>query len=220
MSLKKSFLRPVLLGAALLVSLPGFALTASGEQNLKQLQSRWAAINYQLPEAQREAAFEQLAGEAATLLKAEPQAAELLIWRGIILSTWAGAKGGLGALDLVKQARSAFEQALRLDPNALQGSAYTSLGSLYYQVPGWPISFGNAERAEELLKQALAINPDGIDPNFFYADFLMGEQRYAEAEAALRKALAAPARAGREVADAGRRQEARALLNRLQAQTR
>ncbi|MNE60543.1 hypothetical protein D3C80_1556920 [compost metagenome] len=184
------------------------------------MQARWAEINYQLPEAQREAAFAKLAGEAEVALKAEPQAPELLIWRGIILSTWAGAKGGLGALDLVKQARGQFEQAIKLDAKALDGSAYTSLGSLYYQVPGWPVGFGDDERAEQLLKQALSLNPDGIDPNYFYGDFLLGEKRYAEAEKALQKALAAPPRPGREVADAGRRQEAQSLLEKTQAKLR
>lgn len=215
--MSKSFLRNLALGGALLLSLPSFALTAGGEQSLRQLQGRWAEINYQLPEAQREAAFAKLAGDAEAALKAEPQAPELLIWRGIILSTWAGAKGGLGALDLVKQARGQFEQAIKLDPNALDGSAYTSLGSLYYQVPGWPVGFGDDERAEQLLRQALTLNPDGIDPNYFYGDFLLREKRYAEAEKALQKALAAPPRPGREVADAGRRQEAQALLDKVQA---
>lgn len=215
--MSKSFVRNLVLGGALLLSLPSFALTAAGAQSLKQLQTRWAEINYQLPEAQREAAFARLAGEAEAALNAEPQAPELLIWRGIILSTWAGAKGGLGALDLVKQARSQFEQAIELDAKALDGSAYTSLGSLYYQVPGWPVGFGDDERAEQLLRQALSLNPDGIDPNYFYGDFLLGEKRYGEATKVLEKALAAPPRPGREVADAGRRQEAQALLDKARA---
>lgn len=195
-------------------SLPAFALSEQGQQQLQQLQSRWAEINYQLPEKQREAAFATLAEQAQQAVKAEPEAAELLIWRGIILSTWAGAKGGLGALELVKQARGQFEQAIELDAKALDGSAYTSLGSLYYQVPGWPLGFGDDERAEQLLKQALSLNPDGIDPNYFYGDFLLGEKRYGEAAKALEKALAAAPRPGREVADVGRRQEAQALLDK------
>lgn len=215
--MSKSFVRNLVLGGALLLSLPSFALTAASAQSLKQLQTRWAEVNYQLPEAQREAAFAKLAGEAEAALKAEPQAPELLIWRGIILSTWAGAKGGLGALDLVKQARGQFEQAIELDAKALDGSAYTSLGSLYYQVPGWPVGFGDDERAEQLLRQALSLNPDGIDPNYFYGDFLLGEKRYGEAAKVLEKALAAPPRPGREVADAGRRQEAQALLDKARA---
>ncbi|SDL30711.1 TRAP transporter TatT component family protein [Pseudomonas indica] len=195
-----------------LLSLPAFALSDSGQQALGQLQTRWAEIRYELPEKQREAAFAGLAKEADQALASEPKAAELLIWRGIILSTWAGAKGGLGALDLVKQARASLEQALAMDPKALDGSAYTSLGSLYYQVPGWPIGFGDDEKAEAMLKQALALNPKGIDPNYFYGDYLLRQKRYAEARAALETALQAPDRPGRELADKGRREEARALL--------
>ena len=99
----------------------------------------------------------------------------VLIWAAIVKSSWAGAKGGLGALSLVKTAKRQLEQAIRQNPSALDGSAYTSLGSLYYQVPGWPVGFGDKAKAEQLLKQALAFNPNGIDPNFFYGDYLLEE---------------------------------------------
>lgn len=199
-------------------SLPAFALSEQGQQQLQQLQDRWAEIKYRLPETQQEAAFAALAVQAEQAVAAEPKAAELLIWRGIILSTQAGAQGGMGALGLVKQAKASLEQALTLEPQALAGSAYTSLGSLYYQVPGWPVGFGDDEQAQRLLEQALALNPDGIDPNYFYGDFLFGEKRYVEAKAALEKALRAPERPGRALADQGRREEVQALLNKVQAE--
>lgn len=97
----------------------------------------------------------------------------------------------------------------------MQGSAYTSLGSLYYQVPGWPLSFGDDDRAEQLLKKALTMNPDGIDPNYFFGDYLIERGNKEQAKTYLRKAMNAPARPGREVADAGRRREAQELLNSL-----
>ena len=210
----------VLCVAALLsaVSLPSLALTESGQKSLQLLQSRWAEINYQVPAAQREAEFAKLAAEADTLVRSNPQDAEFYIWRGIILSTYAGAKGGLGALDLVKQSKASLEQAVALDPKALEGSAYTSMGALYYQVPGWPIGFGDDEQAEKLLKQALQLNPNGIDPNYFYGDFLFRQARYSEAKRALEKAQAASARPGREVADRGRQAEIAALLAKVQAE--
>ncbi|MBT9530734.1 MAG: tetratricopeptide repeat protein [Pseudomonas sp.] len=210
----------VLCVAALLsaVSLPSLALTDSGQKSLQLLQSRWAEINYQVPAAQREAEFAKLAAEADTLVRSNPQDAEFYIWRGIILSTYAGAKGGLGALDLVKQSKASLEQAVALDPKALEGSAYTSMGALYYQVPGWPIGFGDDEQAEKLLKQALQLNPNGIDPNYFYGDFLFRQKRYSEAKLALEKAQAATARPGREVADRGRQAEIAALLAKVQAE--
>ena len=146
---------------------------------------------------------------------ANPDSAAAHIWQGIILSSWAGAEGGLGALGKVKEARAELEQALALEPDALQGSAYTSLGALYYQVPGWPIGFGDEAKAGELLQKALTLNPDGIDSNYFWADYLIGQKRYAEARTALLKAQAAPPRPGRELADKGRQQEIRELLNTL-----
>lgn len=199
-------------------SLPAFALSEQGQTQLQNLQDRWAEINYQVPKEQREKAFASLSEQAQKAVSAEPDAAELHIWNGIILSTYAGAKGGLGALGLVKEAKASLEQGLALDPKALSGSAYTSLGSLYYQVPGWPIGFGDDEKAEAMLKQALAINPDGIDPNYFYADYLARAKRYAEAKVALEKALQAPARPNRLSADDGRKQDIQALLSKVNAE--
>ena len=80
---------------------------------------------------------------------------------------------------------------------ALDGSAYTSLGSLYYQVPGWPIGFGDDAKARELLQKALALNPEGIDPNYFMGDFLYRKGDYEAARQALARALKAPPRPDR-----------------------
>lgn len=183
--------------------------------DIAPLQQRWAEIQYQLPDNQKSAAFEALSAQAEQALAQEPDDAALLIWRGIILSSWAGAEGGLGALGKVKEAKSLFEHALQVDPQALQGSAYTSLGALYYQVPGWPIGFGDDEQAEALLQKALVLNPDGIDSNFFWADYLIDQKRYAEARTALLKAQAAAPRPDRPLADQGRQAEIRARLDKL-----
>lgn len=206
----------IVLSLFALGSLPALALSDASRARLEHIQGRWAEVNYQLPAQQRETAFADLAKVAANAVSAEPAAAELRVWHGIVLGTFAGAKGGLGALDLVKQAKAELEQAIQLDAQVLGGSAYTSLGSLYYQVPGWPLGFGDDDKAEALLKQALAINPNGIDPNYFYGDFLLRKKRYKEAKVFLDKTLAAADRPGRAVADEGRRAETRALLKTVQ----
>lgn len=59
---------------------------------------------------------------------------------------------------------------------------------------------------------ALSINPEGIDPNFFYGEYLLEQGKPKDAAAYLERALRAPPRPGREIADAGRREEARRLL--------
>jgi tetratricopeptide (TPR) repeat protein len=202
------------IAALLLAAAPAFA---GVPEDVARLQQQWEQIKYALPAAQQEARLEQLTGEATRVAAHNPNSAELLIWQAIIESTYAGAKGGLGALSSAKSARKALEQAIAINPDALAGSAYTSLGSLYYQVPGWPLGFGDDKKAEQMLKKGLAVNPDGIDANFFYGDFLLRKGELDSAERYLRKALLAPPRAGRTLADEGRRKEIAQLLDKVAA---
>ena len=184
---------------------------ANPTSDLQSLQTRWAEIKYQLPAAEQEKAFQTLVTEAEKLTTTH-KTAPFLIWEGIIRSTYAGAKGGLGALDQVKQAKKLFERAIKLDPAAMDGSAYTSLGSLYSQVPGWPVGFGDDDKAKEMLLKGLNYNPDGIDSNYFYGDYLLEQKEYQQAVAAFEKALQAAPRPGRESADAGRKGEIQTAL--------
>ena len=211
----KSMFFLILMSTALLVGIAVAGEPATGSVN--QVRDRGAQINYPLPKPQREAAFEELLHQSEKIRQATPRDAAALIWEGIVLSSLAGEKGGMGALGLVKRARADFEAAIKLDAGALDGAAYTSLGALYYQVPGWPLGFGDDAAARTMLRKGLAIDPDGIDANYFYADFLRDQKDWAGARAAFQKALAAPARPGREVADAGRRQEAQAKLKDVTA---
>ena len=196
----------------------GIALAAPVDDAVADLQHEWETIRYRTPTAQQAERFEALAGKSHKVVASYPNRAEPLIWEGIIVSTLAGAKGGLGALSLAKDAKAMYEQALKLDPGALDGSAYNSLAVLYYKVPGWPIGFGDKAKAKELLDKAAAINPKGIDVNYFYGEYLVETGKPAEAIAYLERSLAAPARPGREIADAGRKEEAKALLDKVRAQ--
>lgn len=189
-----------------------WALEAADQQRLSSIQQTWAHIQYEVAEKQRAAAFAQLSSETQAFTAQRPAVAEAWIWKGIVTSSWAGAEGGLGALGKAKEAKADLEKSLTLDPDALQGSAYTSLAALYDRVPGWPIGFGDSDKAEQLLKQALQLNPNGIDSLYFWGDHLYRQKRYAEAKAALQKAVQAAPRPGRETADAGRRKEIATLL--------
>ena len=126
-----------------------FAALAGVDEDVRALQNEWAQIKYARPAGEQEKALASLTKSADAVRDKYAGRAEPQIWYGIIAGSYAGARGGLGALGLAKDAKKAFEQALEIDPKALDGSAYTSLGSLYYQVPGWPItnrasfSFGN-----------------------------------------------------------------------------
>jgi tetratricopeptide (TPR) repeat protein len=198
-------------------SLAAVAADPAFDAELLSLQQAWAEANYRTPPGDaRVLAFEQLEKRAEDFTKSHPGRAEALIWEGIIESSFAGAKGGLGALSLAKEARGNLEKALKLDPAALDGSAYTSLGTLYFKVPGFPLGFGDDDKAQELLQKALQLNPDGIDPNYFYGEFLADQGHYAEALKYLQRAASAPPRPGREAADEGRHAEIAALMTKVQ----
>ncbi|HEX4855590.1 MAG TPA: hypothetical protein VFV28_02185 [Limnobacter sp.] len=199
-----------------LLTLTQMAWAAPSEE-VQRLQNEWAQAMYQDTGKNRENHLGKLADQSRAVVAENPKDADALIWEGIVLASYAGNVGGLGALSLVKEAKLALERAIALNPKALDGSAYTSLGSLYYQVPGWPLGFGDDRKAEEFLKLGLSINPNGIDPNYFYGDFLFRQNRLDEAEAALKKAQRAPARPGRESADEGRQKEVAALLAKIKA---
>lgn len=173
---------------------------------------RWAHIYYLTPEKDSESAFRQLADDADQLVKARPGQAEPMVWEAIVLASYAKVEGGLGALGKAKQAKDLLLSARKIDPNTLNGSIYTSLGSLYDKVPGWPIGFGDKKEARANFEKAIQVNPQGIDANFFYADFLARQGEFSKALEYVQKALVAPARPGREDADAGRHKEAEQLL--------
>ncbi len=177
-----------------------------------ELQHEWAKANYNTPANAQEAAFKSLSTKAAEVAEVSPDQAEAKIWHAIILSGYAKVISGwakLNALKLVDQSKTLQLESIALNPNALHGSAYTSLGSLYYKVPVWPISFGDKDKAKEYLEKSLEMNSKGIDSNYFYADFLYEQGRYARAVEYFERAIAAPARTGREDADQGRRKEAK-----------
>ncbi|HFQ5401216.1 TPA: tetratricopeptide repeat protein [Vibrio vulnificus] len=207
--------QPILTTASALVltllSASSFAVTP-----LQDVQSKWAVCQYQVEdEAQKIKCLENLIMHNTAMLQQMPDNPELTVWLAINKASLAGAQGGLGALSLAKEAKALLEKVIATAPNTLDGSAYTSLGSLYYKVPGWPLGFGDDEKAEEMLKKALEINPKGIDPNYFYGDFLAEDGRSKEAKVYLTRAKQAEPRLNRLLADKGRQLEIDAALEKL-----
>lgn len=203
-----------LISLALITVQPAIAGMSDSAQlpAVREIQSEWAQLYYLdefLSNNYRE--LQALARKANRVSHDNPQSAEALVWDAIVLSTLAEKKGGIGALSLVKEARLKLEQAEVLDPTVLGGSVYASLGSLYSKVPGWPIGFGNDKKAEKYFQKALAINPRGLDINYFFAEYLADNGEDQKALEYVEKALHAPLMEERPLADRGRREQARKL---------
>lgn len=202
------------LAGLLLVSIDALA---SGSTSLVDLQHDWAHVQYELEGDAQIEAFEALIKVANRSVQETPDSPEIAIWAAIIKSSYAGKASMLRAGGLVKEARKHLEWVVNKAPETMDGSALTSLGALYYQVPGWPLSFGNKKEARKYLEKALTLNPDGIDSNYFYGDFLAQQGETDEALKVLKKAKAAASRPGRPVADEGRHQEIDALIKKLES---
>lgn len=181
-----------------------------------KVQSRWAQL-YFLDEFKNKnyGELQQLAKDANRLASTFPDSAEALAWDAIVLSSLAEKKGGIGALSLVRESRVKLEAAEHINPTALNGSIFASLGTLYAKVPGWPLGFGNDRKARYYFSKALEVNPNGLDINYFYAEFLADNGEDVAALKYVEKALSAPALVNRPVADNGRRQQARELQKML-----
>lgn len=202
------------LAATMTFSLCSMAIADSSP--LEKIQTKWAQCQYhEQDKKQQVQCFENNINHNIAELKTAPGNPELTVWLAINKGSLAGAKGGLGALSLAKESKKLLEQVIDKNPKTLDGSAYTSLGSLYYKVPGWPVGFGNDKKAEQLLKKALEINPDGIDANYFYADFLAQDGRKADAIKYLTHAQHAAPRPNRQSADEGRQKDINVLLESL-----
>ena len=190
---------------------------------IKTIQKEWAIVKYRMADDEKAAAYERLAIQAAGLSAQYPNRAEPLIWQAINLSSYAGAVGGIKsitkALPAVKKARNLLHQAESIDQSALDGSVYTSLGALYYQVPGWPIGFGDKRSARVYLEKAMEENQNKLDAGYFYGDYLLQQKNYTKARSVLEQALQQPVLVDRPVADQGRRDEIRILLDNVKSKT-
>ncbi|MDB5359071.1 MAG: hypothetical protein JWO51_368 [Rhodospirillales bacterium] len=186
------------------------------ETDVRRLDDKWAHIVYQVADkGEQLREIEALAKEAATVVARYPGRAEPLLWQGIVTSEEAGLASVFDQLGLAGEARTMFERAQMIDPYALNGSVLMSLGVIYYHVPGFPIGFGNDRKARGFLEAALAMDPNGLDANYFYGDFLIEQGEYAKARTVLEHALEARPNPRRPIWDAGRRLDVRDLLAKL-----
>lgn len=64
------------------------------------------------------------------------------------------------ALGLLDEMEAAWEKSIALDPKFHYAAAERSLGLLYLDAPGWPISLGSRSKARKHLQQATKLVPD------------------------------------------------------------
>ena len=162
----------------------------------------WARAKYlSKDDSERKEKMEAVGAKADALVTKYPGRVEALIWDGIVTSERASLASVFSALGYANKARDLLNEAYKMDPKALDAGAPTSLGVLYYRVPGFPIAWGDKDRARQLLEEAIRNAPRGRDAHYFYADFLYEQGEYAKAEQVLKAGLALPPHPERPVWD-------------------
>lgn len=218
-----SLMHALLLACAICGPAAGASATGSPDDpvtaQVKQIQLKWETIKFTVPEGDKQT--EQMAAlgtEADALATKYPDHVEALIWDGVITSERASMVNPVSALSLASRARDTLEKAYKMNATALDAGAPTSLGVLYYRVPGFPIAFGDKTKARHLLEQATASAPEGLDAWYFYGDFLLTQGEYAKAREAFNHALSIPPHADRPLWDKNRRLVIHEKLDQVKAQ--
>lgn len=165
------------------------AFADSMQDRVSTIEASWVDNTQVVAAAERKNVFLRLAEDISDVVIAFPQQAEPLILKSAILLTMAEDASSFVALSLVKQAKELLVKAIDINPEARDGSALVTMGVLYYKVPGWPIAFGDDDEAESYLLQALAVDPDGVASNYFYAEFLLEQGKDEQAVSYLNKAI-------------------------------
>jgi tetratricopeptide (TPR) repeat protein len=195
---------------------------AAYEDDLHTLQERWAAARYQSSGDEQKKQFEALIKDADALAAKNSDRADIYIWAAVIRGSLAEAANNLSALGTVKEARANLEKSLAMDPKADEGYAYGVLGLMYSKVPGWPVAFGDKKKAKELLLKGLEVAPDGMNTNYFYAQFLFEQDEFKQAQLYIDKAAKAkpPLPPEKSLAVANRLREIQELSDKIKAKVK
>ena len=195
-----------------------FADTPGFDQELIAIIRDYDAASYDITDNDAKInAYDAVAQRAARLAKQFPTRAEPLVWQGQSQAAQSAADRSLG---LAKQARKTLETALAMTPNAYAIEAYSTLGSMYANIPGFPLAFGDKKKARECYQKALAVNSSSIGANLGYAHLLFKADDYVGAIKHATAALNGTPRPGREKADKAARASAETLIAKAKEKLR
>lgn len=133
-------------------------------------------------------------------------------WHALTLGRLGETQGVLRSLSVVSEMRRELETVLELAPD--HAGAHFALGMLYYRLPGWPLSFGDNNRALEYMTAAVELAPDNTTYRLGLAELLLDMRRRDEAIALLEAILEMPLTPGEPVESAEDKIRAQELLGR------
>lgn len=192
---------------------------AAFDDELSSLQQRWAAARYQATGDERKKQLEKLVTEADAFAKKYNDKADSYLWAAVAGASLAEAINNLSALSLAKDAKANLEKSIELDPKAEDAYALAMLGAMYARAPGWPVAFGSDKKAQEMLKKAIETSPNGMNVNYFNAQYYFDNGDYKTALTFIEKAAQAkpPYPPETSLAVANRQREIREMAEKIKA---
>jgi tetratricopeptide (TPR) repeat protein len=131
------------------------------------------------PDEKAIACYKEAAEVTEKVVKQNPQSTGGHYWLGVAYGLWASTAGPIKSLSLVGRIKEVMEKLAKLDPSYEGGGAYRVLGRLYNKLPFF--LGGDDEKAEELLRKAMAEGPRYWLNHLYLADLLQKCGREKEA---------------------------------------
>lgn len=159
-------------------------------------------------------ALEVVLSHAAELQKRFPNRAEPLCWEGWTLIAQSEAMQGFGILDKREEAIAKLKAAVAIDQGVYNGAPYISLGNLHFlqSLFPFPLRHGGKDEARVFFRKALKMNPNGLEANSHYANFLIADGDFASALQHATLAANSPPLVDRGKADQSLRWQAHRLI--------
>ncbi|MCX7095761.1 MAG: hypothetical protein NTY50_20270 [Methylobacter sp.] len=200
----------------LIISMTCFASSQPTDEKWNNLYNQWMSIHYStLQYLQKTSAFQSLLNRIVEQQKTDQKAVQAIVLEALVYCSYAEIENGLSSLSYVGNAYNLLKRAESLDPTPFEGTVYSTLGALYSQVPGWPISFGDKKLAKQYLELALHLYPNAADTNYLYGHFLLSQGQPTKAYPYLYQAANAPIRASQRLVDIHAKADAVVALNAI-----
>ncbi len=140
----------------------------------------FAATTQATQTAEKAALAEEGIAVARAGLVLQPKSAALEYYLGLNLGQLASTRG-LSALKLVREMEAHLLAARKLDPLVADAGPDRSLGYLYRQAPGWPLSIGSHDKARQHFGQAWQLAPDRPEHLVALAEACLQQKQRTEA---------------------------------------
>jgi tetratricopeptide (TPR) repeat protein len=185
----------------------------------RDVESAWKLARAQywlgkhVPKEEGKSVLESGIAAARTAIALAPNRPEGHFWLAANMGALAESFGLRQGLKYRGDIKDQLLTVLTIDPGYQQGSADRALGRWYFKVPG--LFGGSNKKSEEHLRRSLTYNPNSAASLYFLAETLVDMGRREEARAALQKLIDAPVDPAWAPEDNEFKQKARALLTSL-----